>query len=85
MTARVTTPRGDLELSTPLVGRGNLANVLAATAVAVEFDVPLATIADRARWLRPAAHRGEVVRLAERRHGDRRQLQREPDGDSAGA
>ena len=64
MTARVTTPRGDLELSTPLVGRGNLANVLAATAVAVEFEVPLATIADRARWLRPAAHRGEVVRLA---------------------
>jgi UDP-N-acetylmuramoyl-tripeptide--D-alanyl-D-alanine ligase len=63
MTALVTTPRGDLELSTPLVGRGNLANVLAATAVAVEFDVPLATIADRARWLRPAAHRGEVVRL----------------------
>ena len=27
--------------TTPLVGRGNLANVLAATAVALEFDVPL--------------------------------------------
>jgi UDP-N-acetylmuramoyl-tripeptide--D-alanyl-D-alanine ligase len=63
MTARITTPRGDVELSTPLVGRGNLANVLAATAVAIEFDVPLSIISDRARWLRPAAHRGEVVRL----------------------
>ena len=28
-------------MTTPLVGRGNLANVLAATAVALEFDVPL--------------------------------------------
>jgi UDP-N-acetylmuramoyl-tripeptide--D-alanyl-D-alanine ligase len=63
MAARVTTARGDFDLSTPLVGRGNLSNILAATAVAVEFEIPLATIADRARWLRPAAHRGEIVRL----------------------
>ena len=69
ISARVTTPRGAFESSTPLVGRGNLANMLAATAVAVEFDVPLAAIADRAARLRPAAHRGEVVQAAERRHG----------------
>ena len=62
--ARVTTPRGSVELTTPLVGRGNLANILAATAVAEEFDVPLATVAELAATLRPAAHRGEVVRLA---------------------
>ena len=40
--ARVTTPRGRVDVTTPLVGRGNLANILAATAVALEFDVPLA-------------------------------------------
>ena len=63
MAARVTTPRGAVEITTPLVGRGNLANVLAAAAVALEFDVPLATIAERAAALRPAAHRGEILRL----------------------
>jgi UDP-N-acetylmuramoyl-tripeptide--D-alanyl-D-alanine ligase len=62
--ARVTTPRGRVDVTTPLVGRANLANVLAATAVALEFDVPLATIAERAAQLRPAAHRGEVLRLS---------------------
>jgi len=65
-TARVTTKRGSVELTTPLVGRGNLANILAATAVAEEFDVPLATVAVLAATLRPAAHRGEVLRLATR-------------------
>jgi UDP-N-acetylmuramoyl-tripeptide--D-alanyl-D-alanine ligase len=63
-TAQVTTKRGSVELTTPLVGRGNLSNVLAAAAVALEFDVPLADIAARAAALRPASHRGEVVRLA---------------------
>ncbi|MBI3400512.1 MAG: UDP-N-acetylmuramoyl-tripeptide--D-alanyl-D-alanine ligase [Acidobacteria bacterium] len=62
--ARVTTPRGSVDITTPLVGRGNLANILAATAVATEFDVPLDAIAARASTLRAARHRGEVVRLA---------------------
>src|SRR5882672_6501641 len=62
--ARVTTPRGDVDIVTPLIGRGNLANILAATAVALECDVPLATVAERAAQLRPAPHRGEIVRLA---------------------
>jgi UDP-N-acetylmuramoyl-tripeptide--D-alanyl-D-alanine ligase len=62
--ARVETPRGDVGIATPLVGRGNLANLLAATAVAVEFDVPLDAIAERAARLKPAMHRGEVVHLA---------------------
>jgi UDP-N-acetylmuramoyl-tripeptide--D-alanyl-D-alanine ligase len=61
--ARVTTPKGSFDLSTPLIGRGNLANVLAATAVAIHFDVPLKAIAERAALLNPAHHRGEVVRL----------------------
>ena len=62
--ARVTTRSGVVELTTPLVGRANLANILAATAVAEEFGVPLESVALRAAHLRPAAHRGEVVRLA---------------------
>ena len=61
--ARLTTPRGSSALTTPLVGRGNLANVLAAAAVALEYDVPLETIVGKAAQLRPAVHRGEVVRL----------------------
>jgi len=63
MSARVTTPRGAVELTSSLVGRGNLANVLAATAVALEFDVPLPAIAEKAASLRPASRRGEVIRL----------------------
>ena len=62
--AQVHTPRGPFALTTPLVGRGNLANVLAATAVALEFDVPLHTIAETAARLKPAAHRGEILRLS---------------------
>src|SRR6266545_4240076 len=42
--ARITTKRGSVELTTPLIGRGNLSNILAATAVAEEFDVPLQTV-----------------------------------------
>src|SRR5439155_11087315 len=64
MGARVTTPRGQMNPATPLVGRANLANLLAATAVAIEFDVPLADTAAPAAAAQPAAHRREVVRLA---------------------
>ena len=61
--AHVTTPRGAVDIRTPLIGRANLANVLAATAVALEFEVPLTAIAERAAQLRPSTHRGEVLRL----------------------
>jgi UDP-N-acetylmuramoyl-tripeptide--D-alanyl-D-alanine ligase len=61
---RVVTPKGSADLQVPLLGRGNLSNVLAATAVAIELDVPLDAVAARASSLRPAAHRGAVVRLA---------------------
>ena len=62
-TAQVATSRGSVEMTTPLVGRGHLANLLAATAVALEFDVPLPEIAEKAATLRPARGRGEVLRL----------------------
>jgi UDP-N-acetylmuramoyl-tripeptide--D-alanyl-D-alanine ligase len=63
MQARVYTPAGERVFSTPLLGRGNLDNVLAATAVAVEFGVPLDEVAAGAARLRAADRRGAVRRL----------------------
>ncbi len=61
--ARVTTAAGVRIVETRLLGRANLANVLAATAVALEFGVPLDEIARTAPLLAPAEHRGVVHRL----------------------
>jgi UDP-N-acetylmuramoyl-tripeptide--D-alanyl-D-alanine ligase len=61
--ATVTTPHGHVHLSTSLLGLGNLSNVLAAAAVAAELGISLDTIAERAATMRPAAHRGALVRL----------------------
>ena len=63
MRAHVTTPAGETVIEPPLLGRGNLSNVLAATAVAVELGVTLDEIADAAARLRPADRRGAVQRL----------------------
>jgi UDP-N-acetylmuramoyl-tripeptide--D-alanyl-D-alanine ligase len=63
-TADVETPAGRARLSVPLAGRAQLSNVLAATAVAVEFDVPLAAIEARASGLRPVSRRGAIETLA---------------------
>jgi UDP-N-acetylmuramoyl-tripeptide--D-alanyl-D-alanine ligase len=63
MRAHVTTPAGGFDVQTPLLGRGNLANVLAATAVAVEFGVALDEIAAAAARLNAADRRGAVRRL----------------------
>jgi UDP-N-acetylmuramoyl-tripeptide--D-alanyl-D-alanine ligase len=51
-------------LAIPLLGRANLANVLAGIAVALDAGVPLVDLVERARSLKPASHRGEVKRLA---------------------
>jgi UDP-N-acetylmuramoyl-tripeptide--D-alanyl-D-alanine ligase len=64
MRVRVHTEKGTADLRVPLLGRGNLANVLAATAVATEMGVPLEHITGRAANLKPAHHRGSVVRLS---------------------
>jgi UDP-N-acetylmuramoyl-tripeptide--D-alanyl-D-alanine ligase len=61
--ADVLTPAGDVRLATPLLGAGNFSNLLAATAVAIEFGVPLDAVARLAAALRPARHRGELLRL----------------------
>jgi UDP-N-acetylmuramoyl-tripeptide--D-alanyl-D-alanine ligase len=63
MRARVVTPAGERLLSTPLLGRGNLHNVLAATAVALEMGVPLDSVIATADRLKPADRRGAVRRL----------------------
>jgi UDP-N-acetylmuramoyl-tripeptide--D-alanyl-D-alanine ligase len=61
--ADVCTPAGQVRIETPLLGLGNLSNVLAATAVALQFEVPLEEIAAQAAALRPARRRGELLRL----------------------
>jgi UDP-N-acetylmuramoyl-tripeptide--D-alanyl-D-alanine ligase len=63
MSADVETPAGDRTLETPLLGRGNLSNVLAATAVAIEFGISIDEIADEVARLQPADRRGAVRRL----------------------
>ncbi|MBF8301598.1 MAG: murF [Acidobacteria bacterium] len=63
MRARVVTPAGARQIQTPLLGRGNLANVLAATAVALDFGAPLDDIAGAAAQLKAADRRGAVRRL----------------------
>ena len=63
MRARVVTPAGERPLRTPLVGRGNLSNVLAATAVALDFGSSLDDIMSVAERLQAADRRGAVRRL----------------------
>jgi UDP-N-acetylmuramoyl-tripeptide--D-alanyl-D-alanine ligase len=63
ISATVRTPIGEIDVETPLLGLGNLSNVLAATAVALQFDVPLEDVKARVGTLRPAHHRGELLRL----------------------
>ncbi len=66
MKAHVSTPAGAIDIQTPLLGRGNLANVLAATAVAVDAGVGLKEIAAAASRLTPADRRGAVRQLRDR-------------------
>jgi UDP-N-acetylmuramoyl-tripeptide--D-alanyl-D-alanine ligase len=61
--AEIRTPAGSTRIRTPLLGMGNLANVLAATAVALELGVSLPDVVARVAALRPSAHRGELLRL----------------------
>ena len=63
--ADVDSASGRLRLAVPLPGRVPLMNVLAATAVALEFGVPIASIEARAAALRPVSRRGEVTTLAD--------------------
>jgi len=61
--ARVTTPVGETIIDTPLLGRGNFSNVLAAMTVALDAGIPLDQVAAVAARLRPADRRGAVTLL----------------------
>jgi UDP-N-acetylmuramoyl-tripeptide--D-alanyl-D-alanine ligase len=63
--ATFSTRAGDAFVTLPLLGRGNLANVLCATAVAIEMGVSLADVVTRIGRLSAAKRRGEVRRLAQ--------------------
>ena len=63
MAATITAPAGTFTIETPLLGTGNLMNVLAATAVALDMGVAPSEIAARAATMKPSAHRGELLRL----------------------
>ena len=62
--ARLRTPVGAAAVRTRLLGRGNLANVLAAVGVALHFDVPLAAAVERAAAVEAPPHRGRIHKLA---------------------
>ena len=63
MEALISAGGREVRLRTPLLGLGNLANVLACIAVGLHFGVPLDDMVARAATLAPAYHRGEVLRL----------------------
>jgi len=64
MRARIVTRHdGERTVETPLLGRGNLSNVLAATAVALDAGIALDDIAVVSAQLSPADRRGAVRRL----------------------
>lgn len=63
MAATITAPGATFAIETPLLGTGNLMNVLAAAAVALDMGVAPADIAARAATMKPSAHRGELLRL----------------------
>lgn len=61
----VRTGQSAVEMRTPLLGDGNVSNLLAAVAVAAHFGVPLKDLVACASRLQPAAHRGAVLRLSQ--------------------
>ena len=65
MEATVHTQAGADTLRTSLLGQGNVANILAAIAVALQFQVPLDVLLSRVTAFRAQPRRGQVVRLGE--------------------
>jgi len=63
MSARMVTPLGERQIRTPLTGEGNLANVLAAAAVALDLGTPIDDVVTGASRLQAADRRGVVRRL----------------------
>lgn len=67
VTFSLSSPQGEATVRLPLPGLYNVYNALAAAAVAITLDVPLATIVERLERIRPAFGRLERVELDGRR------------------
>ncbi len=63
--ARLVTPRGETEVRSPLLGRFNLSNLLAAAAIGEALELPLAAIAEGIAGTQPLAGRMEAVRAGQ--------------------
>lgn len=63
MAATIETAGRAVDVRTPLLGHGQIANVTAALAVALRFDVPLDLLAERVPRCVPQPGRGQVVQL----------------------
>ena len=64
ISATVDTPRGSGLLQIPLIGMGNVTNVLAAIAVALQFQIPLEAMRDVLERFVPLDRRGFVTHLS---------------------
>ena len=65
MEASVQTPAGEGALRTRLLGEGNVANILAAVAVACQFQIPLEVVLSRVADVRADTGRGRVLHLGD--------------------
>ena len=63
MAATIETASQAVDVQTPLLGYGQVANVAAAMAVALQFDVPLDLLAERVPNCAPQPGRGQVLHL----------------------
>jgi UDP-N-acetylmuramoyl-tripeptide--D-alanyl-D-alanine ligase len=63
MTAKMHTPVGLVDVRTSLLGEGNVANVLAAVAIALRFQVPLDVVLAGVTNFIAQSQRGNIVRV----------------------
>ena len=63
MAATIEAAGETVDIRTPLLGRGQIANIAAAVAVALRFDVPLELVAERIARCSAQPGRGQVLRL----------------------
>ena len=64
LTATIESPAGHVKIQSNLPGQPHLLNALAATAVALHFNVPLSEIAARIAAAAPVPRRGSQIKLA---------------------
>ena len=63
MAAILHSPVGSAEVRTPLLGKGNVVNILAAVTVALQFQVPLEAMLATVATFAAQPQRGNVIRL----------------------